>query len=380
MSDFSDLAEAIDFKALFDAAPDAVVVHDLEDRVLFWNRAATRLYGWSVESMLGRPITECMYLDSSARAQAVEALEESGQWQGTLRQLDDRGDVRLVHVRQQLQRDARGAPVAVVSFNTEYALLSPTGGSPALAYYVQSTDVLSGGIAHDLNNAFAPISLSASMLMRMVEDAKPLSMIQMIERCAAKGTDLIAEILAFERGCVSGHDRMDREKVQSALEAVCGGLVPTPIEWRVELAENLWEFRVDSAELERCFERLLTNACEAMPDGGELRIGVANRTIDEAEDTREVSTFGLKGGNYVQFTFEDTGRGIEPTALSQVALPFYTTKKDKAGSGFGLSRTQATVKGHKGGMWIESAIGRGTTVGLLLPALEQSVVAAKDGS
>ena len=117
MSDL-DASGNIDFKVLLEAAPDAVVVHDLDNCVLFWNHAAEALYGWSAAEIQGRPISRILYLDRNEREEAMEALRNGKTWNRELRQIDRNGDEYLVQVRQHKQRDANGQPVAIISFNT----------------------------------------------------------------------------------------------------------------------------------------------------------------------------------------------------------------------------------------------------------------------
>lgn len=96
-----------------------MVVHDLDNRVHFWNREAESLYGWTADKIDRRPIARIMHLDQDEREQAMEVLRNDGIWQRELRQFDRNGDEYLVQVRQHLQRDSDWQAVAIVSFNTD---------------------------------------------------------------------------------------------------------------------------------------------------------------------------------------------------------------------------------------------------------------------
>jgi len=364
MSD-SDASNTINFKALLEAAPDAVVVHDLNNCVLFWNRAAEALYGWSATEIQGRPISRILYLDRSEREEAMEALRNDGTWQRELRQIDRNGDEYLVQVRQHLQRDADGQPLAIISFNTDVTEMRKLADAQERAHHVQSSSILAGGVAHELNNALAPIMLSSAMLKRSVEGEKAQNMVNMIEKCATKGAALIADLLAFERGKGGGNDIIRATQIKRGLHRVSEDLVPVNVAMQVNIAEDLWESRGELSELSDAFKYVIQNACEAMLDGGKLTIDVSNRLFDQNFESLAPEA---KAGAYVSFVFTDSGVGIDPEALAHVAEPFFTTKAPKQGFGFGLANTQATIKGHKGFMVIESQRGAGTTLSIFLPA------------
>lgn len=362
-NDYPDLP--LNFEELIAVFPDAVVVHDMENNVLYWNRSAEKLYGWSAEEILGRPVGRIFYLDSQARKAAVEELRHSGAWSGELRQVARNGHEYLVDVRQQLHRGAAGEPVAVLSFNRDITEQKKQADAAARAHHIQSSSILAGGIAHELNNALAPIMLSSAMLKRTVEDEKSRNMVAMIEKCATKGADLITDLLAFERGKGGGSEVIRKTQILRAIQRAREAAVPDSVELNIVLADDLWEFRGEAAEIGEAYQHIMQNAVEAMPDGGTLTIEVSNCLCDEnfASLAPEAAV-----GAYVSIAFKDTGFGIEKDIMGRVAEPFFTTKEPKQGFGFGLSNTQAIVKGHKGFMVLESNKGSGTTLTLYLPA------------
>lgn len=362
----SNLSGPVDFETLFQLAPDAVVVHDLDDRVLFWNQAAQALYGWSESAMLGRCVTHILYLDGSARQEALDVLLNDEVWQGDLWQLDHQGNEHLVQVRQRLQRDVNGAAVAIISFNTDVTECRREAAAKVRALRMKSSSLLANKMAHELNNALAPIILSAAMLKRSIEGERALNMVGMIEKCAAKGADLVGMLQSFERGQGGGGDQIHIAQIQSALERICEEIVPDCVSSEISIAEDLWECRGQLSELNLVYQHVIQNACEAMPDGGALTVVVDNCRVDQ-----HFSHFApeAKPGNYIRLVFTDTGRGIEPEALPHVLEPFYTTKSPRRDSGLGLSMSQTTIKGHRGFMWIESQPGLGSKVSLFLPAV-----------
>jgi len=350
---------------ILNACPDAVVVHDLEDVVRFWNPAAAKLYGWSAEDIDGRPVTRIFYLDPNARKEALEKLRNDGYWEGDLRQVDREGDEHLIRSRQHLQRDDEGEPLAIIAFNTDVTELKKVEDAKARSHEVRSSSLLASGVAHELNNSLAPIMLSSAMLKRNLEDEKSRNLVAMIEKCANRGAELIADLLAFERGRGGGGDTLRRTQFERSLKRACQTYVPETIDAKVDVADPLWECRGNADELSKVFGHIVQNACEAMPDGGSLTVSVGNRLFDENFENLAPEA---KAGAYLCIVFKDTGTGIEKGMLPHVAEPFFTTKQPKRGRGFGLSNAQAVVKAHKGFMVLDSEKGLGTTLSIFLPA------------
>jgi PAS domain S-box-containing protein len=357
---------SIPVEEIFDAAPDAIIAHDLNYRVLFWNRAAEELYGWKAEEILGHSVAAILYLDENARKEALDQLKEVGFWDGTLHQINRQNSEYLVHVCQKMHCDGKGKPVAVICFNREIANKRKVEGSAAAySHHIQSSRLLGDGVAHELNNALAPIMLSSAMLKRSVKNDKAKGMVAMIEKCATKGARLVNELLCFERGKGGGEDRIRKTQILRSLQRAKDAIIPEKVRLDVAIADDLWEFPGDLNEIEDVFCKLIQNACESMPEGGLLQVEVANCRWGQNESKMAPDA---EFGDYVSIAFKDTGAGIRQEIIDRVAEPLFTTKLPKQGFGFGLSRAHAIVKGHKGFMVLESCSGEGTTVIVYLPA------------
>ena len=355
----------ISFEELLSSAPDAVVVHDVESRVHYWNRAAEVLYGWRFEEIAGRPISDICYLDAGQREEAVEALERTGLWQGELRQIDRAGREHLVFSRQQMISGDDHRSSLIVCYNADITEHKKREKAEGRTRYIQSSRLLASGIAHELNNVFAPIMLSSAMLQRSIEEPKARGMLSMIETCANKGTELVSNLLDYERGRGGGGDLIRLTQLERGIKKAIESLCFDSVKVDVDIDEGLWGFRADMTELSQVFKYIIENACEAMPGGGALTVQAANRLFDA---DFEVLPPDAKEGAYVTIVFTDTGHGIEEELLDRVAEPFFTTKHPPQGNGFGLAKAQSVIKGHKGFMRIESQPGHGTSLSLFLPA------------
>ncbi len=134
-----------------------------------------------------------------------------------------------------------------------------------------------------------------------------------------------------------------------------------------DLAENLWNCRVDPTQAEVAILNVLINARDAMSGGGTVRITTANRTVTVNTD-RDIGP--LREGRYASIAVSDTGTGMPPAVLARVMDPFFTTKEEGKGTGLGLSMVYGFAKQSGGAAQIESSVGTGTTVSLSFPAIE----------
>jgi len=358
----------LSFEELVRGAPDAVVVHDMKNRVLFWNKAAERLYGWPAEEIEGRSIAGILYPDPSMRKNAYQALLDNGCWTGELRQIDREGNEQLIRVRQRLYRGRGGGePPVVVSFNADVTQKRTRNDAQGHAHHIRSSSLLAGGIAHEFNNMLASIMLSVAMLRRSIDEPKALNMISMIEHSANRGARLVNDLLAYERGKRGGGCIIRRTDVEQVVKRLASELVPDRVSLDLEIVDDLWEFNADLGAITEVIRSVLQNACEAMPDGGDLKVRVGNRLFDENIKGLALET---KAGAYVNFVISDSGHGIDGEMLPHVAEPFYTTKEPKRGHGFGLANAQTIVKGHKGFMVLDSECGRGTTMNIFFPSVD----------
>src|SRR5262249_15062720 len=139
--------------ALLDAANDAILLRDLDDRLLYWNRGAERLYGWTAEEALGRDATEL--LSSGPAAQLAEArggADEKGSWAGELRRVSRDGAEVVVESRWTLIRDERGRPRARLVIDTDVRQKKKLEEQLRQAQKMEGIGLLAGGVAHDFNN------------------------------------------------------------------------------------------------------------------------------------------------------------------------------------------------------------------------------------
>jgi PAS domain S-box-containing protein len=238
------------------------------------------------------------------------------------------------------------------------------------AQKMEGIALLTGGLAHDLQDVLAPIDMSVDLLKKRLSGKSNRAIIKAIERSARTGLDLVESILTYGRG-VSG----ERKKVKVGrivnyvLSTVRRGLT-ADIRVEKDLKYQRWPVLGDAGQLKQVFQNLCVNARDAMPHGGVLRVEASDIEVNEV---RIVELPNAVTGHYVTVKVTDTGKGIANEDLDRIFEPFFTTKADSGGTGMGLSVAQGIVKSHNGFITVASKIGEGATFCVYLPALSENV-------
>ena len=221
---------------------------------------------------------------------------------------------------------------------------------------------LAGGVAHDFNNVLASIIGSAELLERRLgPDPAYRAKLGVILHAAQRGADLVRQLLAFSR-------RQPLDRVAVELNAVVRGmsdLLRATLGGTVTVETRLgarWQAWADPVQIEHVILNLAINARDAMPEGGTLTVASADVTLEQP-----LHAAGLAPGEYVAVSVSDTGTGMTPEVQQQALEPFFTTKPPGRGSGLGLSQAYGVARQSGGGVRIDSALDRGTTVTVYLP-------------
>ncbi len=234
---------------------------------------------------------------------------------------------------------------------------------------------LAAGVAHDLNNILSGIvSYPDLLLLNLPEDSPMRKPILTIQRSGLKAAAIVQDLLTLaRRGVANSEPTGLTELIRTYLNSpVHQELLSHHPEVRVEtrLASDVMTIQGSPVHLDKTLMNLVSNAAEAMPEGGVITIGLANRYID-----RPIPGYDdIQEGEYVMLTVSDTGMGIAHEDKQRIFEPFYTKKKmGRSGTGLGMTVVYGTVKDHKGYIDVESAEGRGTTFYLYFPASRQTI-------
>ena len=351
--------------ALLDEAQDAILVRDLDHRIRYWNRSAARLYGWTAAEALGQSVLSLLYSDQQAFDPAMEKLLAHGEWAGELMHRRRDGSSVTVETRWTLVRDQAGAPKSVLVTNTDITEKNKLQQQFLRAQRMEGIGTLAGGIAHDLNNVFAPILLSVEMLRELASDGETIELLTTLEGSTRRGAELVKQVLSFARGVEGTRVPVNPILLMRDLLKVVRDTFPKSIDVSFTPAADLWTMTGDPTQIHQVFLNLCVNARDAMPGGGHLTVSMENAVVD---DTYAAMNPEARTGKYVMVKVADTGAGIASHIRERVFEPFFTTKEIGQGTGLGLSTTLAIVKSHDGFINLQSEEGIGTTFQLYLPA------------
>ena len=377
------------YRRLFESAKDGILILDaVSGQIVDVNPFLVGLLGYSKEDLAGKELWEIgVFKDALDSKAAFVELQEQGYIRyedlplktrgGLVKQVEFvsnsylAGASRVIqcNIRDITERKRAEAELTATNQRLERALAELHDKRDELTGMTQqfwqasklaTMGELAASIAHELNNPLATVGLHAEhLLMQLPDDSdkrKPLEIIsQEVDRMAG----LVDNLLQFSR---RGHRQVSTvdagEEIATSVEFVHYYLQSHKIEVDREFAAGLPSIQADRQQLRQLFLNLLTNATDAMPQGGKLIVRAAPSVLHDAAA--------------VAIEFADTGEGITPENLEKLWEPFFTTKPEGKGTGLGLAICRRIVEEHGGKIDIQSQAGRGTTIRIVLPATTQA--------
>lgn len=354
--------------ALLDQAQDAILVRDLEQNILFWNKGAERIYGWTAEEAIGRNAAELLLREPSRQFEnARQAVIDKGEWRGDIRQLRRDGAEIVVESRWTLVRDDQGAPTSILVINTDITEKKGMEAQFLRAQRMESIGTLAGGIAHDLNNVLSPIMMAIDMLKLKATDDDSRKWLEVLATNAERGGNMVHQVLSFARGVEGERVALQPKHLIKEIIKILRETLPKSVEISYHLPNDLWIISADATQIHQVLMNLCVNARDAMPDGGSISIKAENTFLDENYARMHIEA---KAGRFVVVKVSDTGPGMSQEIQSRIFEPFFTTKEMSKGTGLGLSTALTIVKSHGGFINVYSEVHKGSQFALYLPALD----------
>ncbi|MGD1910632.1 MAG: PAS domain S-box protein [Rivularia sp. (in: cyanobacteria)] len=351
--------------ALLDVATNAILVKDIHNRILYWNKGAENIYGWQASEVYRKKASLLLHKEySSQQDDALLSVVNTGKWEGELHQVTKDGKDIFIESRWTLLRDNKGRAKSILAENTEITQKKLLETQLLRTQRLESIGTLAGGIAHDLNNVLAPILMSVELLERKLHDAQHLRLLKTLENNAQRGANLIKQLLSFAK-CIEGKRTLIKIKhLITEIEQIIRETFPKSIQLTVNIPPKLGYVRGDTTQLHQVLINLVVNARDAMPQGGKLEISAENLVIDEHYTKMNIDA---KLGTYILVTVADTGIGMHPEIQERIFEPFFTTKEVGKGTGLGLSTALGIVKNHGGFINVYSQLNKGTIMKIYLP-------------
>jgi signal transduction histidine kinase/CheY-like chemotaxis protein len=244
---------------------------------------------------------------------------------------------------------------------------------------MEAIGTLAGGVAHDLNNILSGLVSYPELLLMDLSDDSPLKQpLLTIQESGQKAAAIVQDLLTLARRGVSVTEVMNlNQLIEQYLKSPENNKIleyNDSVTVTVCLQDDLLNIMGSPVHLSKTIMNLVSNAVEAMPDGGSIRISTANVYIDKSIKGFEA----VEEGDYVTLTVTDTGIGISPQDIERIFEPFYTKKTmGRSGTGLGMAVVWGTVKDHNGYIDVKSKLGGGTTFTLYFPVSHESMAEEK---
>ena len=351
----------------------AAVMLDVGGRVTFCNGYLLNLTGWQRDKVIGRNWFD-MFIPEGLIAEMKQYYTGllTGPTVPLHREnpiLTRKGEQRLIIWDNTVLRNSGNNIVGAASIGIDVTEHRKIEEQLRQSQKMEAVGQLAGGVAHDFNNILTAIVGYAHLLKMRMEGDDPLLMnVEQILEASAKAAALTQSLLAFSRKQTISIKPVDLNEIIRKMEKLLRRLIGEDIELQTELAEGPLTALADAGQVEQVLMNLATNARDAMPQGGLLKIHSGRNSIDEAFiDTRG---FGAPG-TYALVTISDTGTGMDEKTREKIFEPFFTTKEMGRGTGLGLAIVYGIVKQHNGFINVLSEPGKGTTFALYLPLADQ---------
>lgn len=231
------------------------------------------------------------------------------------------------------------------------------------AQKMEAIGQLAGGVAHDYNNMLSVILGYTDLLKSNIQPDDPMreDLLQ-IEAAAIRSRDMTRQLLAFSRRQTVEPTIQNLNQLIENSKKPLSRLIGEDIKFRFLPAEDLWNIKVDSSQIDQIVFNLAVNSRDAMPDGGKLTLQTENMQLNP-----DLGKKNAKPRDYVSLTVIDTGCGMDEETLSHVFEPFFTTKTHGKGTGLGLATVYGIVKQNNGLINVYSEPGKGTTFKIYFP-------------
>jgi len=365
---------AIRFQAqLLNAVQQAVVATDPEGLVIFWNKFAENLYGWTAEEAVGGTIEELTpspFLRDHG-AEIVERGAAGESWTGEFLVQGKSGKSFPALLTTSPVLDEKGRVLGFVRVSIDLTERRNLEEQFRQSQKMDAVGRLAGGIAHDFNNLLTVIRLNTEIILESFDATDPRSEdVKQIKSAAERASSLTRQLLAFSRKQILQPRVLDMNSVVGTVEPMLRRLIGEDITITSHCGARGYVV-ADPGQLEQILVNLVVNARDAMPQGGRISIETKNVDLDENYTSEHAP---VVAGRYVMLAVTDTGVGMNADTKEHAFDPFFTTKDPGKGTGLGLATVYGIVKQSGGYVWIYSEPAQGTALKLYFP--EVSAAAA----
>ena len=382
-----NLEKKENYRTLFEAAPDGVEVLDVRGNVVDCNKTHQVLLKRNKDKIVGNHTSE--FFSPGTRGffeQKFQALKDTGYVEGEVELVSSDGSAIPVWRKEKAIYNGNGEFVGSVIYNRDISSLKQAEEQKRSlearlqrAQKMEAIGTLAGGVAHDLNNILGGIVGYPELLLMQLSESNPLRKpLMTMQESGQKAATIVQDLLTLARRGVPTAEVVNLNDIITEYfkspEHEKLRLYHPHVAVDITLEPNLFPILGSPVHLSKTIMNLVSNAAEAMNNGGTISISAQNRFIQGHFKAFET----IEEGEYVTLTVSDTGVGIAARDVEKIFEPFYTKKvMGRSGTGLGMAVVWGTVKDHRGYIDVQSNEGKGTTFTLYLPITRQEHVKDK---
>ncbi len=365
-------------RAAVESSPSGILMADAEGTIVLVNREVERLFGYSREELLGKPVELLVpqrFHGHHARDRREFTSSPKVRAMGAGRELagrrKDGGEVRLeVGLTPVITEEGLFVLASVVDISARVEAEQrrrELEEQLRQSQKLEAVGTLAGGIAHDFRNILNGIIGYAELLAGPLADRPEAADLAQLRTFAERGRQLVERILTFSRRSAQVREPLRLARQVQEVIGLLRSTLSSAIEIRLDLRDDAPAVLADPTSVHQVLMNLCTNAAQAMPEGGTLSISVESTYV---QDSTARASPELHEGSYALLTVTDTGTGIDPALIERVFDPFFTTKPAGTGTGLGLPMVHGIMTSHEGAVRISSVPREGTAVRCFFPAAE----------
>lgn len=369
------------YRQIFDNILDVYFETSLDGELLEISPSVEQISGYTQAELKGQSITR-IYEMPKKRPDLLNRLFTEGQVNGYELGLRDKdGCIRFCSVNARLIRDAAGKPERVIGIFRDISAQRAIAEKKKeleerlnRSQKMEALGMLAGGVAHDLNNVLSGVVTYPELLMMDLEEETPVFQgLKVIHKSGLRAAEIVQDLLTLSRRGVITRKVVNLNHIVKDFlrtpeyEKILSFHPHVTVGTSLEASDPL--MKGSAVHLQKTVMNLVSNAAEAQPSGGFIRISTCNIRLD----TPVRGYDRIKAGNYLLLSVEDQGEGIAPEDLKRIFEPFFTKKvMGRSGTGLGMAVVWGTVQDHEGYIDVTSAQGHGTRFDLYFPATEEA--------
>ncbi len=373
------------FRKFFELSSIGKSITAPDGKFLRINKAFADILGFTIDEMKQINFVEITHPDDLAKSQECVRILLTGEqtnYRFEKRYIHKNGNIVWTDVSTTLLRDDHGTPLHLIT-----SILDITDRKraeeekQALEERLQRSEkmealgLLAGGVAHDLNNVLGIVVGYAEMVLGDIDEKNPMrDDLQSIMEGGQKAAAIVQDLLTLARRGVTGRKVINVNRIildfSKSPEWENIHANHRHVQIQKDLEPDLLNISASPVHIQKTLMNLVSNASEAMPQGGKINIKTTNQYLD-----KPISGYdNIREGDYVVLYVSDEGEGISEADLKRIFEPFYTKKiMGRSGTGLGLAVVWGTVKDHQGYIDVSSKEGKGTTFTIYFPVTREDL-------